>query len=180
MSIEISNFIDGERAAAADGRTTDLIDPSTGEQYATAPLSGEADLDRAFNAAAKGFETWRDATPSERQRALLHIADAIEERADELIAIESQNTGKPMELTASDEIPPMCDQIRFFAGAARVLEGKSAGEYMEGHTSFIRRGCQILNVAFGGTLFGDLDEFPEGGADHPGAKWGEWRALVRQ
>jgi betaine-aldehyde dehydrogenase len=139
MSIEISNFIDGERAAPADGRTTDLIDPSTGEQYATAPLSGEADLDRAFEAAAKGFEAWRDATPSERQRALLRIADAIEERADELIAIESQNTGKPKELTASEEIPPMCDQIRFFAGAARVLEGKSAGEYMEGHTSFIRR-----------------------------------------
>ena len=139
MSIEISNFIDGERAAPADGRTTDLIDPSTGEQYATAPLSGEADLDRAFEAAAKGFEAWRDATPSERQRALLRIADAIEERADELIAIDSQNTGKPKELTASEEIPPMCDQIRFFAGAARVLEGKSAGEYMEGHTSFIRR-----------------------------------------
>ncbi len=139
MSIEINNFIDGERAAAADGRTTDLIDPSTGEQYATAPLSGEADLDRAFKAAARGFETWRDATPSERQRALLHIADAIEERADEIVAIESQNTGKPKELTTSEEIPPMCDQIRFFAGAARMLEGKSAGEYMQGYTSFVRR-----------------------------------------
>ena len=139
MSIEINNFIDGERAAAADGRTTDLIDPSTGEQYATAPLSGAADLDRAFKAAARGFETWRDATPSERQRALLHIADAIEERADEIVAIESQNTGKPKELTTSEEIPPMCDQIRFFAGAARMLEGKSAGEYMQGYTSFVRR-----------------------------------------
>jgi len=139
MSIEISNFIGGKRAAAADGRTTDLIDPSTEEQFATAPLSGQADLDAAFKAAEKGFESWREATPSERQRALLRIADAIEERADELVDIESQNTGKPKELTASEEVPPMCDQIRFFAGAARVLEGKSAGEYMSGFTSFIRR-----------------------------------------
>jgi betaine-aldehyde dehydrogenase len=139
MSIEISNFIDGKRVAAADGRTTDLIDPSTGEQYATAPLSAQADLDAAFKSAERGFETWREATPSERQRALLRIADAIEERAEELVEIESKNTGKPKELTASEEVPPMCDQIRFFAGAARVLEGKSAGEYMQGFTSFIRR-----------------------------------------
>jgi betaine-aldehyde dehydrogenase len=136
---EISNFIGGARAAAQEGRTSDLIDPSTGEVFASAPVSGQADLDAAFEAAAAGFEKWRDATPSDRQRALLRIADAIEERADELVAIESQNTGKPRELTASEEIPPMCDQIRFFAGAARVLEGKSAGEYMEGYTSFIRR-----------------------------------------
>jgi betaine-aldehyde dehydrogenase len=136
---QITNFIGGERVAAAEGRTSDLIDPSTGEAYATAPVSGQADLDAAFKQAERGFEAWRDATPGERQRALLRIADAIEERADELVAVESQNTGKPRELTASEEIPPMCDQIRFFAGAARVLEGKSAGEYMQGHTSFIRR-----------------------------------------
>ena len=92
-----------------------------------------------MNAASTAFEVWRDATPSERQRAILKIADAIESRQDELIAIESENTGKPIGLTKSEEIPPMVDQIRFFAGAARNLEGKSAGEYMRGMTSFIRR-----------------------------------------
>jgi len=139
QTIEVTNFIGGRRVAAEDGRTSDLIDPSTGEVFATAPVSGQADIDAAFESAARAFETWRDTTPSERQRALLRIADAIEEHADEIVAIESQNTGKPVELTASEEIPPMCDQIRFFAGAARVLEGKSAGEYMEGYTSYVRR-----------------------------------------
>jgi betaine-aldehyde dehydrogenase len=139
MATEITNFIHGERVAAADGRTTDLIDPSTGEAYATAALSSEIDIDAAFSAAERAFDSWRDSTPSDRQRALLRIADAIEERADELVAVESQNTGKPRQLTADEEVPPMCDQIRFFAGAARVLEGRSAGEYMSGFTSFIRR-----------------------------------------
>jgi betaine-aldehyde dehydrogenase len=139
MANEITNFIHGERVAAADGRTTDVIDPSTGEAYATAALSGAVDIDAAFQAAERAFESWRDTTPSERQRALLRIADAIEERADELVDVESQNTGKPRQLTADEELPPMCDQIRFFAGAARVLEGRSAGEYMSGFTSFIRR-----------------------------------------
>jgi betaine-aldehyde dehydrogenase len=139
QTIDITNFIGGERVPAADGRTSELIDPSTGEVFATAPVSGQADIDAAFKAAERAFETWRDATPGDRQRALLRIAGAIEERGDELVAIESQNTGKPRELTASEEVPPMCDQIRFFAGAARVLEGKSAGEYMQGYTSFVRR-----------------------------------------
>jgi betaine-aldehyde dehydrogenase len=139
MATEITNFIHGERVAAADGRTTDLIDPSTGQAYATAALSSEVDIDAAFSAAERAFDSWRDSTPSDRQRALLRIADAIEERADELVAVESQNTGKPRQLTADEEVPPMCDQIRFFAGAARVLEGRSAGEYMSGFTSFIRR-----------------------------------------
>jgi betaine-aldehyde dehydrogenase len=139
MATEITNFVHGEHVAAADGRTTDVIDPSTGEAYATAALSGAVDIDAAFQAAERAFEGWRDTTPSERQRALLRIADAIEERADELVDVESQNTGKPRQLTADEELPPMCDQIRFFAGAARVLEGRSAGEYMSGFTSFIRR-----------------------------------------
>jgi betaine-aldehyde dehydrogenase len=139
MSTEVTNFIHGERVAAADGRTTDLIDPSTGEAYATAALSGAVDIDAAFQDAERAFESWRDTTPSERQRALLRIADAIEERADELVDVESRNTGKPRQLTADEEVPPMCDQIRFFAGAARVLEGRAAGEYMSGFTSFIRR-----------------------------------------
>jgi betaine-aldehyde dehydrogenase len=136
---KIQNFIHGERVDAADGRTTDVIDPTTGEAYAQAALSGEADIDAAFQDSARAFEEWRLTTPSERQRALLRIADAIEARADELVAVESRNTGKPVGLTAEEEIPPMCDQIRFFAGAARILEGKSAGEYMSGFTSFVRR-----------------------------------------
>jgi betaine-aldehyde dehydrogenase len=137
--MEIANFIHGKRVAAADGQTSELVDPSTGDVYATAPLSREADVDAAFQDSARAFESWRDTTPSERQRALLRIADAFEERADELVAIESQNTGKPKQLTMEEEIPPMCDQIRFFAGAARVLEGTAAGEYMTDFTSFVRR-----------------------------------------
>jgi betaine-aldehyde dehydrogenase len=136
---EITNFIHGKRVAAASGETTDLVDPSTGDVYATAALSREADVDAAFQDSARAFEEWSQTTPSERQRALLRIADAIEERAAELVDVESQNTGKPKELTTDEELPPMCDQIRFFAGAARVLEGKSAGEYMSGFTSYVRR-----------------------------------------
>ena len=136
---KIANFINGKSAPSSSGETTKIIDPSTGQAYAEAPKSGQADVDAAMKAAANAFESWRDTTPSERQRALLKIADAIESRAEEFIDIESKNTGKPKGLTASEEIPPMVDQIRFFAGAARNLEGKSAGEYMKGMTSFIRR-----------------------------------------
>ena len=140
QTIEISNFINGaarRRGRRAHEPTWSTRAParcSRRRRCRARPTST-----RRSRPPRRAFETWRDATPSERQRALLRIADAIEERADELVAIESQNTGKPRELTASEEIPPMCDQIRFFAGAARVLEGKSAGEYMQGHTSFIRR-----------------------------------------
>ena len=133
------NFINGQQVDAADGRTTPVVNPVTGQQYATAPLSGEADIDAAMSAAAAAFEGWKDSTPSERSLALFRIADAVEARAEELIALESENTGKPLHLTASEEIPPMVDQIRFFATAARHLEGKSAGEYMRGMTSMIRR-----------------------------------------
>lgn len=136
---KISNFINGKSVPSASGETTQIVDPATGKAYAEAPKSNQADVDAAMKAAANAFEEWRDTTPSERQRALLKIADAIEARAEEFISIESKNTGKPTGLTASEEIPPMVDQIRFFAGAARNLEGKSAGEYMKGMTSFIRR-----------------------------------------
>lgn len=142
MSTELRrlrNYIDGEFRDAADGRTTEVVNPVTGEAYATAPLSGPADVDAAMAAAAAAFPAWRDTTPAERQKALLKIADAFEERAEELIAAEVENTGKPIGLTRSEEIPPMVDQIRFFAGAARMLEGRSAGEYMEGLTSIVRR-----------------------------------------
>lgn len=135
----LHNFIDGKKQPSASGKTSEIIDPVTGKAYATAPVSSAADVDQAVNAAAKAFPGWRDSTPSERQRALLKIADAFEARQDEIIAIESENTGKPIALTTSEEVPPMIDQIRFFAGAARNLEGRSAGEYMHGMTSFIRR-----------------------------------------
>ena len=133
------NFINGKSQPASSGATSEIINPATGTVYATAPVCGTADVDAAMSAASKAFVDWRDSTPSERQRALLKIADAIESRAEEIIAIESENTGKPLSLTASEEVPPMVDQIRFFAGAARNLEGKSAGEYMRGMTSFVRR-----------------------------------------
>src|SRR5215203_1660462 len=135
----VKNFVNGEYTDPADGQTYDLVNPASGETFATAPASREADVDAAFGAAEKAFETWRDTTPSERQLALLRIADAIEDRAEDLIRAESENTGKPFGLTMEEEVPAGVDQIRFFAGAARVLEGKSAGEYLEGYTSFIRR-----------------------------------------
>ena len=135
----LQNFINGKSQPASSGQTSEIINPATGVAYATAPVSSAADVDVAMAAASAAFVDWRDSTPSERQRALLKIADAIESRAQEIIAIESENTGKPLSLTASEEVPPMIDQIRFFAGAARNLEGKSAGEYMRGMTSFIRR-----------------------------------------
>jgi betaine-aldehyde dehydrogenase len=135
----LSNVVGGQRVDAVDARSMDLVDPTTGEVFGSAPMSGAEDVDRAFAAAATAFETWRDTTPSERQRALLRLADLVEEHADELVELESRNTGKPVALTASEEVPPMVDQIRFFAGAARILEGKGAAEYMAGHTSFVRR-----------------------------------------
>jgi betaine-aldehyde dehydrogenase len=139
MTDSLRNFVAGAYAEPVDGGYADLIDPSTGEVFAAAPVSGAVDVDRAMAAAAEAFPGWRDATPSERQRALLRIADAVEARADELVDLECRNTGKPRGLTASEELPPAVDQIRFFAGAARVLEGRSASEYLAGHTSYVRR-----------------------------------------
>ena len=137
--LELRNFVGGEHVDATDGRRADLVDPATGEVFASAPVSSAEDVDRAYTAAADAFPGWRDATPSERSLALFRLADAIEAHGEELVALESRNTGKPLGLTASEEIPPMVDQIRFFAGAARNLEGKAAAEYMAGHTSWIRR-----------------------------------------
>ena len=135
----VRNFVGGSCVDTADGRTAELVDPATGEVFATAPVSAEADVDRALVIAQDAFPGWRDATPAERQLALLRFADRIEERADELLALECENTGKPLELTRQEELPMLLDQLRFFAGAARVLEGRSAGEYMRGHTSWVRR-----------------------------------------
>ena len=133
------NFVNGSFVDAKSGETTNVINPATGQVYAQAVLSREADVDLAMRAAEHGGELWRDATPAERSLALYRMADAVESRAEELIALEVENTGKPIAITRSEEIPPMVDQMRFFAGAARNLEGKSAGEYMRGMTSFIRR-----------------------------------------
>ncbi|WP_329107551.1 gamma-aminobutyraldehyde dehydrogenase [Micromonospora sp. NBC_01699] len=135
----LRNFVNGAYVDPIDGHTVDLIDPCTGEVFAQSPVSGAADVDAAMTAAATAFESWRDTTPAERQRALLKLADAVESRAAELVDAEVRNTGKPRQLTADEELPPSVDEFRFFAGAARLLEGRSAGEYMAGHTSYVRR-----------------------------------------
>ncbi|GLX10177.1 gamma-aminobutyraldehyde dehydrogenase [Microbispora sp. NBRC 16548] len=135
----LKNFVDGRYTDTADGVTSELIDPCDGEPYALAPVSSKEEVDVAMRAAASAFETWRDTTPGERARALLRLADAIEENADRLVDVECRNTGKPRGATASGEVPPMADQVRFFAGAARHLSGLSAGEYAQGHTSMVRR-----------------------------------------
>ena len=139
MTRVLRNFVNGDYVDAKDGPTSDVINPSTGEVYATAPVSGQADVDGAYEAAEAAFEGWRDSTPSQRSLALLKMADAVEARAEELIAAEVENCGKPIGLTRSEEIPPMVDQIRFFAAAARMLDGRAAAEYMSGMTSFVRR-----------------------------------------
>jgi len=138
-SIALHNFVNGEYVAAVSGQTSEVVDPSTGEPYAQAPVSGPADVEAALRAAAGAFEGWRDSTPGERSLALLRMADAVQARADEIVAAECRNTGKPARITMAEEIPPLVDELRFFAGAARILQGTSAGEYLAGHTSVLRR-----------------------------------------
>jgi betaine-aldehyde dehydrogenase len=135
----LQNFVGGAYHDAEDGPLVSLIDPSTGDPFAEAPVSGAGDVDHAVGVAAKAFSEWRRTTPSERSLALIRIADALEARAEDLVRAECENTGKPFQLTMDEEIPPMVDQIRFFAGAARHLQGLAATEYMTGHTSYIRR-----------------------------------------
>jgi betaine-aldehyde dehydrogenase len=136
---KVKNFINGELVDSTSGATMEIVDPSTGESYGTAPISNDEDIDKAYAAASAAFADWKKTTPSNRQKALLGFADEVEKAAAELVAAEGRNTGKPKHVTMAEEIPPMLDQIRFFAGAARILEGKSAGEYMADHTSWIRR-----------------------------------------
>jgi betaine-aldehyde dehydrogenase len=135
----LGNFVDGTWTDPVDGGYTDVVDPSTGEVFASAPRSGVTDVDEAMRAAARAFDGWRTTTPRERQLTMLKFADALEARTEDLLDAECQNTGKPRQLTLEEEMPPAIDHFRFFAGAARVLEGKSAGEYMAGHTSYVRR-----------------------------------------
>lgn len=137
---KLRNFIGGE-AVDAEGGTEEVVNPATGETIAEAPLSTKADVDRAVAAARKAFEdgSWSTIPPNERARALLRMADLIEDRGEQIADLEAADAGKPRSAVMEDEIPVMADQLRFFAGAARCLEGRAAGEYMEAHTSFIRR-----------------------------------------
>jgi len=136
---ELKNFVNGTHVEARGEASLPLIDPATEEVYATSPVSTAEDVGDAYRAAEAAFEGWGSTTPAERQLALFRIADAMEERAEEFADAESQDTGKPRSTLVDDEILLSVDQIRFFAGAARNLEGRSAGEYMRDHTSFIRR-----------------------------------------
>jgi 1-pyrroline dehydrogenase len=135
---KLQNFIGGEWVDAAGGETMEVLNPATGETLAEVPSAGAEDIDRAVQAAKKALPEWLETTPGERAEMLLKLADAIDEHADELAELESQNVGKPLSY-AKDEMPVSSDNIRFFAGAARVLEGKSAGEYMRGYSSWLRR-----------------------------------------
>ncbi len=134
----LSNFIDGERAPS-DGETEAILNPATGEELARAPVSSAEDVDRAVRAARRAFEGWSHRTPAQRAQALLAIADLIEDHAEEIARLEALNAGKPIAAVTNDELPVMADNLRFFAGAARCLEGRAAGEYMAGYTSFTRR-----------------------------------------
>jgi len=136
---KLRNFIGGKAVEPAEGGMEDVVNPATGEAIAEAPLSTKADVDAAVAAAKQAFAGWAATPPGERARALLRIADLIEERGGEIADLEAADAGKPRNAVIEDEVPVMADQLRFFAGAARCLEGRSAGEYMEGHTSFIRR-----------------------------------------
>src|SRR5215218_6115076 len=135
----LQNFVDGEFVDPAEGQTEPVLNPATAEQIAEAPLSTEQDVNRAVEAAKRAFGSWGVMTTAERALALLKLADRIEAQADELADLESANAGKPRRAFLDDEVPPMADQLRFFAGAARNMEGKAAGEYLEGYTSMIRR-----------------------------------------
>ncbi|SFR54426.1 betaine-aldehyde dehydrogenase [Microbacterium azadirachtae] len=139
QSTLLQNFIGGRSVAAHGEGRMDLIDPVTEQVYGQAPISDQSDIDAAYAAAAAAFPLWRDTTPAQRQLALFRIADAMAARAEEFADLESQDTGKPRANLVADEIDQSVDQLRFFAGAARSLEGRSAGEYMAGHTSYVRR-----------------------------------------
>ena len=135
----LANFIGGESVVPRSGKYVELINPATGAPFAEMPLSDASDIDAAVQVAAKAFESWKRTTPSQRSLALLKIADILEANQQQLVEVEAENCGKIIAVTLSEEIPPMLDQIRFFAGAARLLEGRGATEYMEGMTSYVRR-----------------------------------------
>jgi betaine-aldehyde dehydrogenase len=135
----LQNFIDGEYVDASGDETFTVVNPATGEQIAEEPVSTAADVDRAVQAAHRAFESFGQTTPGDRATMLLKIADALDDRADELVEAEVSNAGKPIEAFRNDEVPVASDCLRFFAGAARTMQGPTAGEYLEGYTSMIRR-----------------------------------------
>jgi betaine-aldehyde dehydrogenase len=135
----LRNFIGGEAVDPVEGRTEEVVNPATGETIAEAPLSTKPDVDRAVAAAVEAFDGWAGTPPGERARALLRMADLIEERGEEIADLESADAGKPRGAVLEDEVPVMADNLRFFAGAARTMEGRAAGEYMADRTSFVRR-----------------------------------------
>src|SRR5215213_11124041 len=141
MSVTVSqhkNFVGGAWVDAVEGGTMEVLNPPTCEPIAEVPRGTQADVDRAVEAAKKALPEWLETTPAERAEVLLGLADVIDENAEELAAIESMNVGKP--LSVAREEPPVCaDNLRFFAGAARILEGRSSGEYVRGYTSWVRR-----------------------------------------
>jgi betaine-aldehyde dehydrogenase len=136
---KLQNFIDGELVDAADGATEEVVNPANGEVIAEMPLSGEEDVNRAVAAAKGAFEGWARTTPGERAAALNKLADLLEEHAEELSDLEAADAGKPRNAFFEDEMPFMVDNLRFFAGAARVMEGKASAEFVENRTSIIRR-----------------------------------------
>lgn len=140
MTTEVlKNYINGEFVASTATQTLDLVNPVDESVVGRAPISNQDDVNAAAAAAERAFETWGKTTPSTRQRVLLELADAIEAHSDELVEAQCRNTGQPKAVISAEEIAVSADQVRFFAGAARMLEGKSAGEYMEGFTSYVRR-----------------------------------------
>ena len=133
-------FIDGRWTPGTGGGDQEIVNPATGKVIAHVPKGGEEDVNRAVAAARKAFEGgWSDTTPRDRSERLLKLAEAVEAHGDELAKLESENVGKPLAPTRSEEIPPIADCFRFFAGAARTLEGRAVGEYMQGYTSMLRR-----------------------------------------
>ncbi|MGP4016105.1 aldehyde dehydrogenase family protein [Saccharopolyspora sp. 5N708] len=138
-ALELHNFVGGEPADTLAGETLPLVDPSTGEEYGTSPLTRWMDVDAVMAVAATAFESWSQTTPRQRQQVLLDVADAVEDRAEELVVAECRNTGKPWSVVRDDELPMAVDLIRFYAGAARVQEDGAGGEYQSGYTSFSRR-----------------------------------------
>ncbi|MET9709197.1 gamma-aminobutyraldehyde dehydrogenase [Nocardiopsis alba] len=139
MSSRLQNFVDGAFVDAHGQGTIDIVDPTNGTTVAVSPISDDVDVDAAFTAARAAFASWRDVTPGERQRLLLKIADAVEAHTDEIVEAQHRNTGQPRWMISQEEVGMGVDHLRFFAGAARTLEGRAAAEYMEGHTSYVRR-----------------------------------------
>ncbi|NJC23294.1 aldehyde dehydrogenase (NAD+) [Arthrobacter pigmenti] len=139
MVTTLQNFINGQFVTPTGSELIDVVNPTNGEVVAKSPVSVQADIDAAMSAAKTAFPAWKAVTPGQRQLMLLKLADAIEANSDELVEAQHRNTGQVRAMIASEEIAAGADQVRFFAGAARLLEGKSAGEYFEGHTSYVRR-----------------------------------------